>query len=103
MESEEVNVIAHLLEVEQNAALLIKDAQNDANEILSEARAKADAEYTAEFQKISARLETDYNNRVDEISKKYRKIINDYQLDLEKTGKNTRAFTALLKKTLSEL
>ena len=103
MESEEVNVIAHLLEVEQNASLLIKDAQNDANEILSEAHAKADAEYKAGFESISAELEADYNRRLDEISKKYAKIIRDYQSDLEKSEKNTKAFTDLLKKTLSEL
>ena len=43
MAEEEVNIISHLLEVEQNAYLQAKTAQDDANKKLSDGKAKEDS------------------------------------------------------------
>lgn len=103
MAEEEVNIISHLLEVEQNAYLQAKNAQEDANKMLSDARAKADSEFKSQFDTIVAELESNYKQRIEQISAEYKKDIENYKESVEKTEQDTSSFNSFLKKVIEEL
>lgn len=103
MAEEEVNIISHLLEVEQNAYLQAKSAQEDANKMLSEARAKADAAFKSQFDIIVAELEDNYKQRIEQISAESKKYIENYKESVEKTEQDKPAFNSLLMKVIEEL
>lgn len=103
MAEEEVNIISHLLEVEQNAYLQAKNAQEDANKMLSEARANADAAFKSQFDVIVAELDDNYKRRIEQISAEYKKDIEQYKDSVEKTEQDKPAFNSLLMKVIEEL
>lgn len=103
MAEEEVNIISHLLEVEQNAYLQAKTAQDDANKMLSEAKTKADSEYKAQYDVLVSELEKDYKDRAERIAAEYKKNIDDYKNSVEKTEQDKPAFNAFVKKVIEAL
>ena len=103
MAEEEVNIISHLLEVEQNAYLQAKTAQDDANKMLSEAKAKADSEYKAQYDVLVSELEKDYKPQTERIAAEYKKNIDDYKNSVEKTEQDKPAFNAFVKKVIEAL
>lgn len=103
MAEEEVNIISHLLEVEQNAYLQAKTAQDDANKMLSEAKAKADSEYKVQYDVLVSELEKDYKTQTERIAAEYKKNIDDYRNSVEKTEQDKLAFNAFVKKVIEAL
>ena len=103
MAEEEVNIISHLLEVEQNAYLQAKTAQDDANKMLSEAKAKADSEYKSQYDVLVSELEKNYKDRAERIAAEYKKNIDDYKNSVEKTEQDKPAFNAFVKKVIEAL
>ena len=103
MAEEEVNIISHLLEVEQNAYLQAKTAQDDANKMLSEAKAKADSEDKPQYDVLVSELEKDYKDRAERIAAEYKKNIDDYKNSVEKTEQDKPAFNAFVKKVIEAL
>ena len=103
MAEEEVNIISHLLEVEQNAYLQAKTAQDDANKMLSEAKAKSDSEYKAQYDVLVSELEKDYKTQTERIAAEYKKNIDDYKNSVEKTEQDKLAFNAFVKKVIEAL
>ena len=64
MAEQEVNAINHLLEVEQNAKAMTISAQEKADKKISQAKAEADSEFKAEFDKIIEQDEKKYKEKI---------------------------------------
>ncbi len=101
MAEAEINVIAHLLEVEQEASSLIQGAQAEADRRVSAARAQADAEYKRKYDEMIGKLDADYRNKIDGIAAAYDRAGKSYQAAVEKTARNNAAFTAALENILA--
>ncbi|MDE5899038.1 MAG: hypothetical protein K2H09_07240 [Treponemataceae bacterium] len=102
MAESEINVITHLLDVEQKAAELIRGVQEEANSRISAARAQADAEYKAQYDALVQDLERQYQQKVAGISESHRKALEAYKAEIQKAPQNDGAFRDFLKKELSE-
>jgi hypothetical protein len=100
MAKPEIDVITHLLNVEQNAFILAKDAQERANRILSDARAKADKEFDEQYKKISSTLEKDFESKKEEIASAHKKKFDEYVSSVKEVVQDTDAFKDFVKKTL---
>lgn len=102
MAKEEVNIISHLLEVEQNAYLQAKIAQESASKMLSEAKSIADADYKTQYDNLVVSLEEDYKKRKEQISTEYKNTINNYKSSVEQTEQDKKSFNSFLQKVIEE-
>ena len=96
----EIDAINHLLEVEKNASMLISDAAMEAERRLSQARAKYNSEYKIRYDEIAAKLEAEYHNNHKKVEDKYQKEIDSYKDSLAAKPQNSEAFSSLLDKLI---
>ena len=101
MAESEINIIAHLLNVEQNAFVLTKDAQEKANHLISEAKARADSEFNEKFEKISSEIEADFLQKKEALTSSYQKEIDDYRSKIKEVPVNKKAFFDFLYSTVN--
>ncbi|GMO19751.1 MAG: hypothetical protein Ta2A_27010 [Treponemataceae bacterium] len=92
----EIDVIDHLLERESQAEELFNEAQLEADKHLSEAHAKAEADYKARYTELVAALELDYQKQSAHIGDEHRKRTMSYQESLQSLKIDTASFNALL-------
>lgn len=97
MADEEVNIISHLLEVEQNASLLTKTAQEDANKMISEAKVKADEEFKTKFDKLVIEMQNEDKQKFDKIQNHYKNLMDDYEASIRQKVQNKKAFNEFMK------
>ena len=71
--------------------------------MLSEAKAKADSEYKAQYDVLVSELEKDYKTQTERIAAEYKKNIDDYKNSVEKTEQDKPAFNAFVKKVIEAL
>lgn len=102
MAESEVNVILHLLNVEQNSFILTKDAQERANRLVSSARAKADAEFNERFRKISAELDEKFESDKEALVSAHKKELDGYKSKITEIPLNRKDFADFVKKALSK-
>ena len=102
MAQSEVNVISHLIEVEQKANDLVKSAQSESNEKIAVARAKADSLFNSEYENLIQQLESDYNSQVAFVKEQAKNQLDNYKKTIEETNQNKEAFSALLKNILEK-
>ena len=102
MAESEVNVIAHLLTVEQNAFVLTKDAQERANHLISEAKARSDSDFNEKFSKIAAELESDFSRQKEELVSNHQKELDAYYKKIKDVPLNKEAFSDFLKSVLAD-
>ena len=80
---------------------MAKDAQERANRILSDARAKADKEFDEQYKKISSELEKDFESKKEAIAAAHKKKFDEYVSSVKEVVQNKDAFEDFVKKTLS--
>ena len=96
----EIDVIGHLLDVEQQAAEMLLEAQTEADRRISEARNQADADYKVQYEKIVAEFEKDFAVNVKEVEDSHSDIMAKYRETIESTQTDKASFTSLLDKLL---
>ena len=102
MAEKEVSVIDHLLDVEHQASGLVLDAQVESEKRISEAKTKADAEYKKQYDKIIVGLEDDYRKKISLITESHNSELSTYKDTINKTDKDTAAFSKLVDSILFE-
>ena len=100
MAGNEVEVISHLLEVEQAAVALTTEAQTEADKRISAARAKADAEFKAEFDKIISDNERVFEFERENISADSERSVKEFKDRIEASAKDVAAFNSYLEEIL---
>ncbi len=98
MPSQEQDVIAHLLKVEEEAAELIREAQDQSDKEISGAKAKAQKEYADLYETMASQMEADFNEKSQGVEQNHKTQIQEYKSQIEKTPKDAQAFDALLEK-----
>ena len=64
----EIDVISHLMNVENQASSLIFEAQTVADKNISDARATAESLYKQKYEVLLNDLESDYSKKVENLS-----------------------------------
>jgi F0F1-type ATP synthase membrane subunit b/b' len=98
--NEEINVIAHLLQVEKNASLLIDNALKEAEQKLAQARSQANLEFKQKYEACVGNLENEYNQKLNEIQTEHDKLFDDFKESLQSQPKNNARFNNLLESLL---
>ena len=84
MSQSEVNVITHLIEVEQRANGLVKNAQNSSNE------------------KLIQSLEANYTQKINLIAENHRQKMDEYIQSVKNTVQNKNNFRKVLQEILQK-
>ena len=100
MAEQEVNTIAHLLEMEQKASALTLKAQEDADKIIALAKAQADSEFKAQYEKIINDCEQSYNQKISELQAKKESEISSYKNQIKSSKLDNTAFNSFLDSVL---
>ena len=98
MAGEEQDTIAHLLKVEEEAAELIRQAQEQSDKEISDAKTKAQKDYESQYETLASRMEDEFNKKTEDIEREHKTQIEEYKSQIEKTPKEVEAFGALLEK-----
>lgn len=99
-ENADVNLISHLLDVEKEAALQTKAAQDEANKIISQSHADADNSFNEQYTALIKDIDDDYAQRKNEIEDEYKKTLAEYKSEVENRPQYKDNFFAFLQKTV---
>lgn len=102
MSQSEVNVITHLIEVEQRANGLVKNAQNSSNEKLCKVRHEAEVQFNLEYEKLIQSLEANYTQKINLIAENHRQKMDEYIQSVKNTVQNKNNFRKVLQKILQK-
>jgi F0F1-type ATP synthase membrane subunit b/b' len=97
---DEQQTLAHLLDVEKNAAKIVQEAQTEANRIINGTERDCRADYERSFARGLAEIEMNYNKQVEELDATYRTKLEDYKKNLSGVPPDKPAFFALAEKYL---
>jgi regulator of protease activity HflC (stomatin/prohibitin superfamily) len=92
---EERDVLRHLLEIEGQAAVLVDDAQAEADRRVKEAEEQNHLAYDGEYQKIVAELEAVYQKEVETAKAEYNKSLDEYRMSLDAMPRDGGGFSGL--------
>lgn len=98
--SEEAEVIQHLLEVEREAAGILKDAQIKADSRIAEARAASDARFKEEYAKIVKALDAKESEVKETILRDHENQLSSYKTKVQSSAKDFEAFNSLFETLL---
>lgn len=98
MAEQEVNAINHLLEVEQNAKAMTISAQEKADKKISQAKAEADSEFKAEFEKIVEQDEKKYEEKKRAAIEENENHLKEYKEKITASKLDTASFNQFLDK-----
>jgi len=96
------DILHHLLEIEGKAALLVNDAQAEADRRIKEAEEQNRLAFDETYQKVSAELEEDYKKSLDTVKTEYSKCLDEYRLSLDTMPKQNERFNNLVQALLVE-
>ena len=96
------DILQHLLEIENQAAVLVDDAQAEADRRIKEAEEQNRVAFDESYQKLTAELDVEYLNSADAAKKKYNKILDDYRANLDSMPRQNESFSALAFSLLME-
>ena len=102
MSQSEVNVITHLIEVEQRANGLVKNAQNSSNETLCKVRHEAEVQFNSEYEKLIQSLEANYTQKINLIAENHRQKMDEYIQSVKNTVQNKNNFRKVLQEILQK-
>ncbi len=97
----DIDIIQHLIEVEKEAAQMVKDAHLEADKQLLLARENADKEFKSRYQQIVQDLEKEEKDKKEKIALDRNSALEQYRKSLEEGEKDLKAFNSLLDKLLS--
>lgn len=100
MESEQNDVIRHLLQIEDEALTVIKEAQSQSDAILSKARAETEAEFKKELEKINTSIEKKEKTLKQKILDENNSHFQDYKDSLSSLNKDFDSFNSLVDELL---
>jgi len=100
MAEKEVDIIAHLLDIERAAAEILAHAQEEAEKRISAAKLQADRNFKAQYDQIVAAEEKRLADEIDAVAKRYDEDIAAYKERLSAAKKDTTSFNNLLEKVL---
>jgi vacuolar-type H+-ATPase subunit H len=89
------NILQHLLEIEGKAAVLVNDAQTEADKRIKEAEEQNRRVYDGEYQKLIAELEASHKKELKAAKTEYDKSLEEYRQSLDAMPRNSDAFSAL--------
>jgi len=92
---EDRDVLQHLLEIEGQAAVLVDDAQAEADRRVKEAEEQNRLAYDGEYQKIVKELEAVCQKEVEAAKAEYDKSLDEYRMSLDSIPKDSGAFSSL--------
>jgi hypothetical protein len=98
----ERDILQHLLGVESEAAVLVDDAQAEADRRVAEGEKESRSRYDAQYSQEAERLDGDYAAAVLAIKEDYRKQLEAYREGLEGIPVRKDAFFALVEQLLFE-
>ena len=89
------DILQHLLEIEEKAAVLVDDAQAEADRRIKESEEQNRIIFDEAYQKITAGLEAEYVHSVDAAKNEYNKILDEYKAGMDCMAKQNEVFSAL--------
>ena len=92
----EIDVISHLMNVENQASSLIFDAQTVAEKNINEARARADSIYKERYDNLIKDFESNLTETKNKILQENRNSFQEYQQKIQSVAKDEKSFNALL-------
>ena len=98
----EIDVISHLMNVENQASTLIFEAQTVAEKNISDARATSENLYKQKYEKLLNELELDYSEKIQKIIQNNKNSFNQYQQKIQDLPQDEKSFNELLDSLLFE-
>ena len=98
----EIDVISHLMNVENQASSLIFEAQTVADKNISDARATAESLYKQKYEVLLNDLESDYSKKVENILQANRNAFAEYQQQIQSLPQDIPSFNKFLDSLLFE-
>ena len=98
----EIDVISHLMNVENQASSLIFEAQTVAEKNISDARATAENLCKQKYEKLLNELELDYSEKIQKIIQNNKNSFNQYQQKIQDLPQDEKSFNELLDSLLFE-
>ena len=92
---DDTDILQHLLEIEDQAAALVNDAQVEADRRIKEAEEKSRIAFDETYQKLTADLETEYQQSVGIVKAEYAKNLDSYRAELNSMQKYNGEFSEL--------
>ena len=99
---EDSDILQHLLEIEEQAATLVDDAQAEAVRRLKEAEEQNRLIFDEAYRKLMAELEAKYQKSFDFAKTEYSKLLDEFRENLNRISKNNVGFSALAFSLLTE-
>ncbi|MDR0501838.1 MAG: hypothetical protein LBH16_00805 [Treponema sp.] len=96
-----MNTLDHLLEIEAEAAALVKDAQAEADRRIHENEEKNRASYDEFFKQESYRLEASLSGEKEKITEQYQKAIDEYRKEISGVNTDINKFASMFDKFLA--
>ncbi len=96
----ETDVIGHLLDVEQQAAEMLLDAQVEADHRVEQARSAADADYKIQYEKLVSDLEKKYETKLKAVEDEHSVVMKEYKASIDNMKTDKVSFNALMDKLL---
>ena len=93
-------VLEHLLELEKQAAVMVNDAQAEAERKIAEREKQNRTRYDETYAREAQTLETSYEQKIAAVKEDYQKQLEDYRNGLESQSVDTKAFSSLAEKFL---
>ncbi|GHV86419.1 hypothetical protein AGMMS50230_20270 [Spirochaetia bacterium] len=92
---EDSNILQHLLEIEANAAVLVDDAQAEADRRIKAAEEQNRLLYEKQYQSLVAELEAEYGKEQTALKARYEQSLDEYRQSLDALPLDKGAFSAL--------
>jgi regulator of protease activity HflC (stomatin/prohibitin superfamily) len=96
------DVLRRLLKVESEAAVLVDDAQAEADRRVAEGEKESRARYDEQYSQEAARLDEDYAAAVLAIKEEYQKQLDAYRKSLDAMPVRKNVFFALVERLFFE-
>ncbi|MCL1815440.1 MAG: hypothetical protein FWG27_06450 [Treponema sp.] len=91
---EETNILQHLLEIEDQAALLVDDAQAEADRRIKKAEEQYRLSYDREYLAFMTELEAEYQKGLAVVKEEYDKSLSECRVDFDVMPRDNGAFSA---------
>jgi len=99
---EKTNTLERLLQVEANAASLVKDAQSEADRRIQENEEKNHIAHEERLRSETQLLEASLKNEKEKIIERYQKELDEYRKEISCVSADTERFSALLNQYMEE-
>ena len=95
-------ILNHLLKIESEAAMLVNDAQTEADRRVTEAEKQCRSAYEERYQTELTRLEGEFQKYREQIRRQYLEEIDAYRKKVSSVNIDTEAFAALMDRLIAE-